>query len=689
MQKETTKSKKSFKAYDIESQKSVSQGNEKQMTINTQQSEEKEEKQKKKSFFHKLCVMFQLTDDYEGEWQEEEIIKLINKRSQNGKQIKKFIKTLCENQKFIYEKSCEFSEKVNSACEQYFYSQEQKEEIKKKFSEPATKRYENEKEMTAVQVRLQRDEKNKRLRDEQENSKKGQSPQIKGLQKQISGQSNPQLVALKKSNLNQSMNDPSKSLMQSQLDFDIEKQNSGKQNSNQDQDDFSVEQSQHIQQQRQRSEKEGKQNEDEEEGDIQSGDRGDENEEEEDEDDENYEQRRKNKNDEDDDDINFTDSEGEEANKDGESDEEDDSYDSEEDDNAENDQADNNEDKSSSQKQAKDNLTLKKSKPGFNALDNELIKGSSIENQNYRQSKTRHFSLALATKEPKFFDILENKVQRIRVTDKNNKNIISFRILDQSIDSYLPDIINRMSNQFYSSAFFQNVIFNEPSQFDFEQETDELKRNQIKKLSETTKSLSFGERAKELIKFYEDQGEDLKLQLQLVRQEIKQEQLKQQYYDTSTKASQAFQYQEYLNRQKAKTLQTKNSFKKILARYLFHREEDIFYLVYHLFNKQIVFHSDSLDQLNKFDRWILVNQGDLEKLKEKKKQKLQQLLGGEKDTIADMMKTLLQEVDKYLAIVRNINQSSTNQPSVTKRQKDKKEFSNKKKKKMNDKMSQI
>ncbi|EAR92838.2 hypothetical protein TTHERM_00294510 (macronuclear) [Tetrahymena thermophila SB210] len=667
MQKETTKSKKSFKAYDLESQKTVSQTNEKHNTFNTQQSEEKEENQKKQSFFQRLCGFFQLTNNYDGEWLEEDIIRLINKRSQNGRQIKKFIKTLCENQKFIYDKSCEFSEKVNSACEQYFYSQDQKDEIKKKFSEAATKRYEKEKELTAIQFIQQRDEKISKQREDQE-SKKG-SPQIKGLQKQISGQSNPQLIALKKSNMNQSINDQNKSSMQSQIDFDIEKQNSGKQNSNQDQDDFSVEQIQHTQQQQRNSEKEDN-NEHE---DNQSGD-----EEDEEEDDDDYQgQKRKNQNDEDID-LNFTDSD-EDDNNNGESDEEDSDNDSEEDDQEEDDQH-NTENKSNSQKQAKENLTLKKQKPLFNALDNELIKGSSIENQNYRQSKTRHFSLALATKEPKFFEILENKVQRIRVTDKNNRNIISFRILDQSIDSYLPDIINRMSNQFYSGAFFQNVIFNESSYFDLEQETDEHKKNLIKKLTEPTKSLSFGERAKELIKFYEDQGEDLKIQLKNVRQDIEQEQLKQQYYDGSIKTQQAFQYQEYLNRQKAKTLQAKNNFKKIFARYLFHREEDIFYLVYHIFNKQIVYHSDCLDQLNKFDRWILVNQGDLEKLKEKKKQKLQQLLMNDKETIADMMKTFLQEVDKYLAIVHNLNQSSTNQPSITKR-KDKKEFNKKKQRK--------
>ncbi|KAL4471986.1 hypothetical protein ABPG72_018488 [Tetrahymena utriculariae] len=678
MQKETIKPKKSFKTYDIESQQIASQSNEKQMTVNTQQSEEKEEKQKKKSFFQRLCGIFQLTNNQDGGWLEEDIIELINKRSQNGKQIRKFVKTLCENQKFIYDKSCEFSEKVNSACEQYFYSQEQKEEVKKKFSEPVSKRYENDMEMTAIQVIQQREEKIKKQRDDQEYSKMGQSPQIKGIQKQISGQSNPQLFALKKSNMNQSMNDQSKSLMQSQLDFDIEKQNSGKQNPNQDQDDFFVEQSQPVQQQGQNSEKEGNQN-DQDERDNQSGGGEDEDEEEEEDDDEDdhYGQKRKNQNDEDLD-LNFTDSDGDDNNE-GESDEEGSSYDSGENDIEENGQAD--EDKSSSQKQAKENLALKKQKPMFNALDNELIKGSSIQNQNYRQSKTRHFSVALATKEPKFFDIVENKVQRIRVTDKNNRNIISFRILDQSIDSYLPDIINRMSNQFYSSAFFQNVIFNETSQFDLENETDEHKKSLIKKLSGPTKNLPFGERAKELIKFYEDQGDDLKQQMKLVRKDVEQEQQKLQYYESSAKAASAFQNQEYLNRQKAKTQQAKNNFKKIFARYLFHREEDIFYLVYHIFNKQIVYHSDSLDQLNKFDRWILVNQGDLEKLKEKKKQKLQQLLMNEKDTIADMMKTLLSEVDRYLAIVRNINQSSTNQPSVTKRTKDKKEFNKRKPKK--------
>lgn len=35
----------------------------------------------------------------------------------------------------------------------------------------------------------------------------------------------------------------------------------------------------------------------------------------------------------------------------------------------------------------------------------------------------------------------------------------------------------------------------------------------------------------------------------------------------------------------------------------------------------MLYHSDCLDEINKFDRWILVNQGDLEKLKDKKAKK--------------------------------------------------------------------
>ena len=64
----------------------------------------------------------------------------------------------------------------------------------------------------------------------------------------------------------------------------------------------------------------------------------------------------------------------------------------------------------------------------------------------------------LGANDPVYFAIQKDKVVRIREVDYFKKNIISFRILDKNIDSYLPEILNKFSKNLYQAKVFKRVI---------------------------------------------------------------------------------------------------------------------------------------------------------------------------------------------------------------------------------------
>jgi len=75
-----------------------------------------------------------------------------------------------------------------------------------------------------------------------------------------------------------------------------------------------------------------------------------------------------------------------------------------------------------------------------------------------KNSKTIRYSRVLGANDPVYFAIQKDKVVRIREEDYFKKNIISFRILDKNIDSYLPEILNKFSKNLYQAKVFKRVI---------------------------------------------------------------------------------------------------------------------------------------------------------------------------------------------------------------------------------------